>query len=126
MDLSSILIIVNIIATIVVGYILTTQIKSQSSIIGHYKDLVNSLGYQKNISLRDDHIKQVQNNMGYDLKVLQKQNEELAIYVDHVFNVMEGMGQDSDEPFDRESVISNNMPSCFSLISLKRDSDSFP
>lgn len=126
MDLPSILSFVYIVATIIVGYILVKQIKSQNRIIGHYKDLFNGLSPEKNLSLKDEEIKQIQKNASNNLKILQKQNEELCMYMNHLFNTFEKMGQDVDDPFDRQAVIVANMPSCLSLISLNRASETSP
>jgi hypothetical protein len=59
MDLNSYLAIGQIAITGIVGVILSRQIKSQSTIINHYKGLVNSYKPDKAIKLKDIEIEQL-------------------------------------------------------------------
>lgn len=115
---SQILIGLNILATVVVGYILKRQIASQNQIIANYKGYIESADATKVIKLKDEEIEQIRKNLSLDINTLQRQVSEMSVYINHTFSKYEDMAKDINEPdlFDRDSVIFNIMPSCQQIL----------
>ena len=114
MDSQSIFIILNIIATVVVGIILKRQINSQNQIIANYKGYIESTDATRVIKLKEEEVEQIKKNLSLDINTLQRQVSEMSVFINHVFNTYQDMADDMNEPnlFDRDSVIFNIMPSC--------------
>ena len=108
--------IINIVTTIVVGVILAKQIKSQKAIIDSYKDFVAVINTTVALQLKDAEIQQIKKNMSNDIQTLQNQNSELSFYVNHIINFLEETSNDVDISFDRDSFISDTLPSCRNLL----------
>lgn len=116
MDSQNWFIIVNIIVTIVVGIILKNQIISQKSIIDSYKDFVSAIDPKTALSLKDAEIEQIKKNMSNDILTLQKQVSELSFYVNHIIEYGEETSKEIALDFDRDSFITNNLPSCRTIL----------
>lgn len=114
MDLNSWLIIGQIIITGVVGIILFTQIRSQSTIINHYKGLVEILDPKKALGLKEAEIEQLKKLTDNDINKLKREVFELGNYVDYVLTSGENTAKAYNKPemFVRQSVIDMNMPNC--------------
>jgi hypothetical protein len=111
----------NILVTIVVGIILRNQIKSQKAIIDSYKDFVSAINPLVALQLKDAEIEQVKKNMSNDIQTLQKQVSELALYANHIIEYTEKTSKDVNYGFDRDSFISNTLPSCRTILETHRD-----
>jgi transcriptional regulator with PAS, ATPase and Fis domain len=120
MLLSDILIIVNILATIYVGYILHKRVKSQKELLQSYKDHLSVLDPKKSLFLKEQEIKQMSklNNLNKDITT--KQMSELIFYMEHILNHFEDEAKSIGEEqlFKKETIIRNNMPSCLNLFNL--------
>ncbi len=107
---------VNFITTIIVGILLSTQIKSQKSILGNYKDYFSVTNPNIALQLKDAEIKQIKKNMSNDIQTLQKQVSELSAYVNYIIEYGETTSKEIDFNFDRDSFITNNLPSCRTIL----------
>ena len=116
MDWNLILIGVNIVVTIIVGYILKSQIKSQKTIIDKYKDFANVIDPKKAIALKDVEIEQIKKNMSNDIQTLQIQVSELSSYVNYIIEYSENIDKEINYNFDKDSFITNNFPSCRAIL----------
>ena len=118
MDLQSIFIIINILVTIFVGIILKRQIKSQNTLLSHYKDFISAIDPNKALALKDEEIKQIKLLLGNDIDLLKTQIGELSYYTNEILNNMEAIKKDIDtenELPSKESTINNYMPNCKSI-----------
>lgn len=118
MDLNSYLAIGQIAITGIVGVILSRQIKSQSTIINHYKGLVNSYKPDKAIKLKDIEIEQLKKIADNDINKLRTEVFELGNYVDFILTTSENTAKAYNKPemFIRQSVIDMNMPNCANIL----------
>ena len=117
MDMQSWFIVVNIVVTIIVGVVLREQIKSQKSMIDNYKGFVEAIDPKKALALKDEEIEQIKKNMSNDILTLQNQVSELSSYVNHIIDYGESISEEADYNFDRDAFITNNLPSCRSILS---------
>lgn len=122
MTLQDWFILINFITTIIVGVVLSTQIKSQKSILDSYKDFVSAINPNVALQLKDIEIEQTKKNMSNDIQILQKQVSELSYYVNHVIEYAETTNKEIDFNFDRDSFITNNLPSCRALLDSHKES----
>ena len=113
--------IINIVTTIVVGVILAKQIKSQKAIIDSYKDFVSVINPTVALQLKDAEIQQIKKNMSNDIQTLQNQNSELSFYVNHIINYLEETSKEVDISFDRDSFITDTLPSCRSILNSHKE-----
>ncbi|MET3046595.1 hypothetical protein [Flavobacterium covae] len=108
--------IINILTTIFVGVILARQIKSQKAIIDSYKDFVSVINPTVALQLKDTEIQQIKKNMSNDIETLQTQNTELSLYVNHIIKFLEDTYKEVEVDFDRDSFITDTLPSCRNLL----------
>lgn len=116
MELQDTLISLNILTTLVVGYFLRSQIKSQKEIIANYKDFVSAINPSTALQLKDAEIEQIKKNMSNDIQTLQKQVAELSFYVNHIIEYGETTSNETDSVFDRDAFITNTLPSCRTIL----------
>lgn len=121
MELTEILTGVSIIATAIVGIILSRQIKSQKEIIEKYKGLVEATSPDKIIALHDREIDKIKTLMDSDIKELRTQVIEMGSYIDYDLNKMEEMAKSINQPeiFDRSArvgIINRQMPHCVAIL----------
>lgn len=118
MDLNSWLIIGQIIITTIVGGIFFSQIKTQSTIINHYKGLVEILDPKKALKLKEAEIEQLKRLADTDINKLRNEVFELGNYVDFILTSNENAARAYDKPelFVRQSVIDMNMPNCARIL----------
>ncbi|MDI6047536.1 hypothetical protein [Flavobacterium yafengii] len=116
MDGNAFLILANIIITLVVGCILKVQIKSQKTIIDKYKDFADVIDPKKALSLKDVEIEQIKKNMSNDILTLQSQVSEFSSYVNYIIEYGEETSQEINYNFDKNVFITNNFPSCRSIL----------
>lgn len=105
-----------IVSTIIVGFILRTQTKSQTEIINHYKEQVNSFDVKPLAELHKEHIELKTNIHNETLEILQHQNLEMAYYVTQLLDFYEDNLQRGSTEKTRNSIINIAMPSCAKLL----------
>lgn len=122
--------IIEIISTIVVGRILYIRIKEQNKIIQLYKEYANEVNPDKIIKLKDDMFNTAQqksqlteDQLRDNIKILQTQCLQLALWVENDFTVSERTAKSIGEPelFIRESIINRHMPQCAKILKTIQD-----
>lgn len=115
---TAIIIIVNIIANVGVGIILSRQIKSQKEVIKIYKDLLRASSPDDIITLHDREVAKIKQTMGLDIAELKTQIMELGTFADKVLKTheeqMKLIGQ--SKRFSRSAIININMPNCAGVL----------
>lgn len=114
---TAIIIISNILANIIVGFILLKQIKAQKEIIHAYKGLVEATNPDKIILLHEREVNKIKETLSLDIKVLETQIIELGNFADKSLEVFKQQHAAIGKIFYREDSISINMPHCSSILS---------
>ncbi len=109
--------IISIIATVIVGVILSKQIKTQKEIINGYKGLVDSVNPDKIIKLHDREIDKIKADMSFDINELKTQIFELATFADEIIEGFQDILKTAkvEEDF-RKASIEESMPHCRKLL----------
>ena len=114
---TAIIIIVNIIANVVVGVILSRQIRSQNKIIKHYKNLVAAYDIQYLKSLHEAEKQALSSISTFTIEQLQVQVSELAHFTHNSIIVFNMQHRGIGKPFDKDYLIDARLPHCKKVLS---------
>ena len=100
----------------------------QKTIIEKYKGLVDAVDPSKIIQLHKTEVEKLKELNSSDVNKLQTQVLELALFVDSTIRLNESMAKSINEPelYNRDTIISMNMPSCAGVLQNIRNMKSQP
>lgn len=123
MNTETYLMLSSIATNIIVGVILSRQIKSQKQIIEGYKGLVEATDPIKIVLLQKEEVKKIKDSASNDIAELKTQVQQLANVVAHNIEIMERYENFHKEDvyslgFNRLTWINTNTPNCGSILEL--------
>ena len=110
--------IIIVVVQLIVGYILSKQIKSQKEIISNYKGLVEATNPEKIVTLFDKRMELQEKLHSADRELIDNQIFELSNFAVHMIAIWKREAEDMNNPefFNEDSFINKNMPHCSGII----------
>lgn len=103
--------ILTLVAVVAVGFILKNQIKSQSDLLNHYKNYVQSIDPSKLMSLKNAEMEQLKINSSITESDLKDQLYEMANYIDSLLTMLENSAKYIEgSDFKKKNIIEKYLP----------------